>query len=200
MTALTTGLLTGWAMIIAIGAQNAFLLRQGLAKTHVGVLVAICILSDLVLILAATAGLGVVIGAHPVVMELVRWGGVAFLIGYALLSFRRALNPSALQASRPAGTTGPWSAAGRMLVLTWLNPHLFVDILVLGSLANSQGELGRWWFAVGAVLASTTWFALLGYGSALLRPMLARPGAWRVLDIGIGVVMLGIAAGLALSR
>jgi L-lysine exporter family protein LysE/ArgO len=196
-----SGLLTGLTLIVAIGAQNAFVLRQGLRRAHVGPVVTVCTLSDYALILAGTSGLGAVIRYAPWALVAVRWLGVAFLTGYGLSSAWRARRPVALHAAGEPGS-GParrGSTVGRTLALTWLNPHVYLDtVLLLGSIANAHGPSGRWWFAVGACVASTIWFAGLGFGARLLAPLLARPRAWQVLDLLIAATMLVIAAGLAL--
>lgn len=196
-----SGLVTGLSLIVAIGAQNAFVLRQGLRRSHVGAVVIVCTLSDYVLITAGIAGLGTVIRYAPWALVAVRWLGVAFLTWYGLSSAWRARRPSALK----AGAGGPGSvsraaAAGRTLALTWLNPHVYLDtVLLLGSIANTHGPSGRWWFAAGACAGSTIWFAALGFGAVLLAPLLARPRAWQVLDLLIAATMLAIAGGLAVG-
>lgn len=194
-----SGLATGLSLIVAIGAQNAFVLRQGLRRSHVGAVVMVCTLSDYALIAAGIAGLGTVIRYAPWALVAVRWLGVAFLTWYGLTSAWRARRPSALHAG--AGRTAPASEAatvGRTMALTWLNPHVYLDtVLLLGSIANTHGASGRWWFAGGAGVASTIWFAALGFGAVLLAPLLARPRAWQVLDLLIAATMLAIAAGLA---
>ncbi|MCR6033136.1 amino acid transporter [Nocardioides sp. zg-579] len=196
---LLTGTATGLALIVAIGAQNAFVLRQGLARDHVALVVAICAVSDLVLILAGVAGIGTLVERAPWAIEVVRWLGVAFLCWYGVSSLLRARRPDAL-----AATGGPRlsrrSAALRALALTWLNPHVYLDtVLLLGSVAATHGSGGRWWFAAGACLASVVWFSGLGYGARLLARFLASARAWQVLDVLIGVTMLAIAARLALG-
>lgn len=193
------GLLTGLTLIIAIGAQNAFVLRQGLAREHVGSVVAICAISDLLLILAGVAGIGTVIRQAGWVVEAVRWLGVAFLTWYGVSSLLRARRSSALEATTPE----PLSLRGavvRVAALTWLNPHVYLDtLLLLGTVANTHGTPGRWWFAAGASVASVIWFSSLGVGARLASPLLARPRAWQVLDVLIGLTMLGIAVMLALG-
>lgn len=212
------GLGTGLSLIVAIGAQNAFVLRQGLRRSRVGPVVTVCTLSDYALILAGTAGLGAVLRYAPWTLVAVRWLGVAFLTWYGLTSAWRARRPAALPApdsggagpggAGPTGSAGPHRAGsgsravavGRTLALTWLNPHVYLDtVLLLGSIANSRGPSGRWWFAAGACAGSTIWFAALGFGAVALAPLLARPRAWRVLDLAIAATMLVIAARLALG-
>jgi L-lysine exporter family protein LysE/ArgO len=193
------GLLTGLSLIVAIGAQNAYVLRQGLAREHVGVVVAICTASDVVLILAGVAGIGSIVTAAPWVLTVVRWLGVAFLGWYGVASLLRARRTESLRAAG-GGVTSLGAAAGRTVALTWLNPHVYLDtVLLLGTVANHEGSAGRWWFAVGACVGSAVWFTGLGYGARLLAPLLARPRAWQVLDTVIGLVMLLIAVRLALG-
>ncbi len=206
---MTTGLGAGLALIIAIGAQNAFVLRQGIRGEHVGLVVLVCMLSDVVLIAAGIVGIGAVITAVPAVVVAVRLAGAAFLIGYAALAAKRAVHPGALvtgvQVSGVQGSGGQQGALGRKaalvtaLTLTWLNPHVYLDtVLLLGTLANQQGEL-RWWFGAGAIVGSVIWFSALGYGAKFLRPIFAKPGAWRVLDGLIAAVMLFLGIKMALG-
>jgi len=193
------GLLTGLALIVAIGAQNAFVLRQGLRRSHIGLVVAICALSDVVLIIAGVAGIGVVVDRAPWAVEVVRWLGVAFLTVYGVGSLRRARTPQVLAAGDGA-VEARAGVIARAVALTWLNPHVYLDtVLLLGSIAGTHGPTGRWWFALGACVASLAWFAGLAYGARLAAPRLASPRAWQVLDVLIGLVMLAIAVRLALG-
>jgi len=199
LAAAATGLLTGLSLIAAIGAQNAYVLRQGLAREHIGVVVAICSVSDLVLIVAGVAGVGTVVENAAWALDVVRWLGVAFLTAYGVTSLWRPRSPQSLLAEG-AATTSLGGVVGRAVALTWLNPHVYLDtVLLLGALAAHQGPTGRWWFAAGGCLASLVWFAGLGYGARLLSPLLARPRAWQVLDVIIGVTMLAIALKLAVG-
>ncbi len=194
---IATGLVTGLTLIIAIGAQNAFVLRQGLARQHVGAVVTICMISDAVLILAGVAGIGTIVEQAPTALTVVRWLGVAFLTWYGVSTLLRARHAEALGAGGGA-TTSYRGAVGMALALTWLNPHVYLDtVLLLGSVANHQGPSGRWWFALGACTASVLWFSGLGYGARLAHGVLGRPRSWQVLDVAIGLVMLAIAAKLA---
>ncbi|GAA1436553.1 LysE/ArgO family amino acid transporter [Mycobacterium cookii] len=196
---IAAGLLTGLSLIIAIGAQNAFVLRQGLRRSHVGLVVTICALSDVVLILAGVAGIGVVVDRAPWAIEVIRWLGVAFLTVYGTSSLLRARRPQALAVGSDVleSRTG---VVARAVALTWLNPHVYLDtVLLLGSIAGTHGDPGRWWFALGACVASIAWFAGLGHGARLAAPRLSDPRAWQVLDVLIGVVMLAIAVRLALG-
>ncbi|PXA68875.1 amino acid transporter [Cryobacterium arcticum] len=223
-------MLTGLSLIVAIGAQNAFVLRLGIEGRNrvIFPVVLICALSDAVLILAGVLGMGALVKTAPVAMVVVRILGAAFLIGYAVFAARRALRPGALvvadePAAPVAGSAGAGGAAGTggsatmvshrvgsatrtgtkvaigtALALTWLNPHVYLDTVVfLGAVASQQTPAERWWWAGGAMLASLLWFAGLGFGARLLRPVFARPGAWRVLDALIAVVMLLLGLKLA---
>ena len=194
-----SGLLTGLSLIVAIGAQNAFVLRQGLARRYVGVVVAICAVSDALLILAGVSGIGAVVRDHPTALTVLRWVGAAYLLGYGVLSLLRLRRPQALDAAEArAGTLR--SAVVTTLALTYLNPHVYLDtVLMLGSIANQHGHPGRWWFAAGAAAGSIAWFTALGYGARAASPVLARPVTWRVLDLLIGVVMIALAARLLLG-
>jgi L-lysine exporter family protein LysE/ArgO len=192
------GLLTGWSLIVAIGAQNAYVLRQGLARRYVGVVVAICSVSDLVLILAGVAGIGTIVERAPVALDVVRWLGVAFLGWYGVSSLLRACRTEGLEAAHNGVRTGR-AAVLTAVALTWLNPHVYLDtVLLLGSIANQHGD-GRWWFGAGAAIASLVWFTVLGYGARLAHGLLASARAWQVLDVLIGITMLAIAASLALG-
>ncbi|MCX6465047.1 MAG: LysE/ArgO family amino acid transporter [Pseudonocardiales bacterium] len=194
LTATLSGFALGLSLIVAIGAQNAFLLRQGLAGRHVAPVAAVCVLSDAVLIVAGVAGAGVLVSRFPAAVTAVRLGGAAFLLVYAVLAARRALRPGVLVPGSAAA--GPAAAVATALALTWLNPHVYLDtVVLLGGLSGTWGG-ARWWFAAGAVVASTVWFLVLGYGAGLLRPVFARPGAWRVLDGSIALVMGALAVGL----
>lgn len=190
-----TGLLTGLALIVAIGAQNAFVLRQGVRREHVGAVVLVCMASDAVLILAGTAGVGALVRAVPWLLEVLRWGGALYLLWFAVSSLRAALRPQGLVAEQASRTAG--SVIATTLALTWLNPHVYLDtVVLLGSLANQHGPDARWVFAAGAVAASVLWFTGLGYGARLLARVLADPKAWRVVDVVIAVVMAVLAVRL----
>jgi L-lysine exporter family protein LysE/ArgO len=194
------GLLTGLSLIVAIGAQNAFVLRQGLRRAYVRPVVTVCLVSDFALIIAGVAGIGVIVQHAGWALQAVRWFGVAFLVWYGLSSAWRARRPaSSLSAARDAPGGGP-VVVRRAVALTWLNPHVYLDtVVLLGSIANAHGTPGRWWFAVGACVASTLWFIGLGFGARFAAGLLATPRAWQVLDLLIAATMLGIAVKLALS-
>ncbi len=193
------GLLTGLSLIVAIGAQNAFLLRQGLRRVRVGAIVAVCTLSDFVLIVAGVSGIGAVVRHAAWALVLVRCIGVAFLAWYGLTSAWRARRRSALTAA-PDGARSRGAAVRQALAFTWLNPHVYLDtVVLLGSVANAHGPSGRWWFAIGAGTASALWFTGLGFGARLLAPLLATARAWQFLDLLIGVTMVLLALKLALA-
>ncbi|MCK6211268.1 LysE/ArgO family amino acid transporter [Georgenia sp. EYE_87] len=199
MSSAVSGLLTGLSLIVAIGAQNAFVLRQGLARRYLGVVVAICAVSDALLILAGVSGIGAVVRDHPTALTALRWVGAAYLMGYGVLSLLRLRRPQALDAAEArAGSLR--SAVVTTLALTYLNPHVYLDtVLMLGSIANQHGDPGRWWFAAGAAAGSIVWFTALGYGARAASPVLARPVTWRILDLLIGVVMIALAVRLILG-
>ncbi|MEU4687528.1 LysE/ArgO family amino acid transporter [Actinoplanes sp. NPDC023714] len=192
LTSALAGFAASAVLIVAIGAQNAFVLRQGLRREHVLPVVLLCAVSDLALISAGIAGLGAVISARPGLVTAIRWVGAAFLLGYALLAARRAVRPQRLEAAGQAPATLRATLL-TCLALTYLNPHVYLDtVLLLGSIAQQHPH--RWLFGLGAAAASLGWFAVLGVGAQRLAPLLARPGAWRVLDGLIAAVMatLGI--------
>jgi len=192
------GILTGLALIVAIGAQNAFVLRQGIRQQHVWIVVLLCIASDVFLISAGTAGIGFLIERVPWLLEIFRWGGVIYLVGFAIQSFRSAMKPQGLRAAGEGGGSRT-SVVLTTLALTWLNPHVYLDtVIMLGNLANQQGDQ-RWVFASGAMLGSVIWFIALGTGAKALSRVLNTPLTWRVVDVMVGVVMLAIALTLALN-
>jgi L-lysine exporter family protein LysE/ArgO len=191
---------TGLALIVAIGSQNAFVLRQGIRGEHVAAVVLVCSVSDALLIAAGIAGIGALIQASPAVLVVARFAGAAFLAGYGAMAARRALRPGALTASGRQGVLTAGAAVSTVLALTWLNPHVYLDtVLLLGSVANQQAQDLRWWFGAGAIIASVAWFSALGFGARFLRPFFARPSSWRVLDGLIAAVMLALAVRLAIG-
>jgi L-lysine exporter family protein LysE/ArgO len=197
LLAMAAGFGTGLSLIVAIGAQNAFVLRQGIRRHAVLTVVAICAVSDAVLIALGVAGVGSVVHAQPVALTVVGLAGGAFLVGYGILALRRVLRPAALTASGEPAADTAGSTRGAVLTcltMTWLNPHVYLDtVLLLGSVAATHGAL-RWDFGLGAVLASICWFAALGFGARLLRGFFARPGSWRVLDglVAATMITLGV--------
>jgi L-lysine exporter family protein LysE/ArgO len=200
MNASLDGLLTGLTLIVAIGAQNAFVLRQGLRRAYVGRVVAVCMVSDFVLILAGVGGIGVIVQHAGWALQAVRWFGVAFLAWYGLSSAWRARRPASSLSAAQETPGGGSAVVRRVTALTWLNPHVYLDtVVLLGSVANAHGPSGRWWFAVGACVASTLWFTVLGFGARFAAGLLATPRAWQVLDLLIAATMIGIAVKLATS-
>jgi L-lysine exporter family protein LysE/ArgO len=190
------GFLLGGSLIVAIGAQNAFILRQGLLSQHIFVLCLICALSDALLIVVGVAGLGTLIARSPVLITVVTIAGAAFLYGYAILALRRALKPETMQAARE-GKSDLRAAVLACVAFTFLNPHVYLDtVLLIGSLSTAYEGKGRWLYGAGAVAASFCWFFSLGYGARLLQPLFAKPTAWRVLDTIIALVMATLASGL----
>jgi len=192
------GFLTGLSLIVAIGAQNAYVLRLGLARNHVGVAVAICAGADALLIALGVGGLGAIVQAHGDVLTAIALIGGAYLLWFAFRSFRSALHPEVLLPSQQQPQAVA-AVALAVLGFTFLNPHVYLDtILLVGTIGASFGA-DRWWFALGAAVASLVWFTGLGFGARLLSPLMARPVTWRVLDAAIGVVMLTIAIVLVRS-
>ena len=183
------GLSMGLSLIVAIGAQNALVLRQGLMRQHVVPVVVVCALSDMLLIWLGVFGLGRLIAASPVLMEVFRWGGAAFLLAYGVKAAMRALSPRAgLQAQ--AGSASLTTVLGSTLAMTYLNPHVYLDTVVLLGTVGAQQPAGlQWPFAAGASVASWMWFSLLGFGAAAVAPALRRPAVWRSIDALIALVM-----------
>jgi L-lysine exporter family protein LysE/ArgO len=191
--AFTQGWLTMAGLIVAIGAQNALVLRVGLARSHVGAVVAFCTLSDMALVMAGVFGLGAVATASPALMAGMRYGGAAFLLWCAARAATRAWRgDEGLRGTGGIGRLGITLAT--TAALTWLNPHVYLDtVVLLGAIGAQQPPSLRMPFALGASLASAMWFATLGWGAASLAPKLARRHAWRVIDSIIAAVMAGLA-------
>ena len=196
--AAAAGFFLGGSLIVAIGAQNAFILRQGLVRSHVFILCLIVALSDALLIAAGIAGLGTLVARSPVLISIVTLGGAVFLFAYAVLALQRALHPHGLKAAdRTVG--GYWPAVATCLALTFLNPHVYLDtVLLIGGLSGQYDGSARVAFGLGAVIASFVWSFGLGYGTRLLAPVFARPLAWRVLDLLIAAIMAFLGVGLLL--
>lgn len=192
----------GWLMtaglIVAIGAQNALVLQQGLRRSHVGPVVALCTASDWLLIVLGVFGFGAVIQSSPLLLDGFRYGGAAFLLVYGALAARRAWLGSQQLAVGGSGA-GLGATLGTALALTYLNPHVYLDtVVLLGSVGAQQPGAGRAAFAAGAGLASLMWFVSLGYGAAAASRWLQRPGVWRAIDATVAVVMWAVAAQLLL--
>lgn len=195
---LLVGFLTSFTLIAAIGAQNAFVLRQGIRGEHVLAVVSVCAVSDLLLITAGIAGIGAVITAHPQTVTVAKIGGAAFLFGYGALAARRAFKPSSM-APAQNGSTRLISVLLTCLAMTFLNPHVYLDtVVLLGTLANQHAD-SRWLFGVGAVTASVVWFFGLGFGARRLAGLFATPMTWRILDGLIAVTMIGLGISLVVG-
>jgi L-lysine exporter family protein LysE/ArgO len=190
---LFAGFATTLSLIVAIGAQNAFVLRQGLRREHVLPVVLICSLSDALLISSGIAGLGALLTRSQLGLDIAKYGGAAFLYAYAVVAAKRAFSPGSITPADHA------PAALRSVLLTclgftYLNPHVYLDtVVLLGSLANQRGPDGRWLYGLGAVTASFTWFFSLGFFSRRLTPLFARPRSWQYLDSAIALLMTALA-------
>ncbi|WP_282702390.1 LysE/ArgO family amino acid transporter [Streptomyces sp. CC219B] len=196
LSAAAAGFGTGLSLIVAIGAQNAFVLRQGIRRDAVLAVVGICALSDAALITLGVAGVGAVVVAWPGALTAVGWIGGAFLICYGLVAARRVVRPAGVLSADGEAAGSARRAVLTCLAMTWLNPHVYLDtVFLLGSIAADRGEL-RWTFGLGAVLASLCWFAALGFGARLLSRVLNRPTAWRVLDGLVAATMLVLGVSL----
>ncbi|WP_326535002.1 LysE/ArgO family amino acid transporter [Pseudorhodoferax sp.] len=198
MTAFFQGFSLSLALIVAIGAQNAFVLRQGLRRAHVPQVVLFCALADAVLVAAGVYGMAGLLGAQPLLARGLAALGAMFLAGYGLRALWRSRRPAALQAAglAPGGRAAVLAQAA---AFTLLNPHVYLDtVLLVGSVGAQHAPLARAAFVAGAVLASAAWFTALGFGARWLAPVFARPRAWQWLDLAIGATMLMLAAGLAL--
>ncbi|MBV8047114.1 MAG: amino acid transporter [Paludibacterium sp.] len=197
LNSFTAGLLTALSLIVAIGAQNAFVLRQGLYRRHVALVIIVCVLSDILLISCGILGVGSLFQRHPLLQDLAHYGGAVFLLGYGLMAARRALSSEKLELA--AGEDMTWQ---RVLLaclgFTYLNPHVYLDtVVLLGAVANQYHGNGPLWFGVGACVASLCWFLSLGFGARLLAPLFARERTWRVFDSGVSVMMLAMSYKLA---
>jgi L-lysine exporter family protein LysE/ArgO len=190
LTAAAAGFGTGLSLIVAIGAQNAFVLRQGIRRHAVLAVVGICALSDALLIALGVGGVGAVVVAWPGALTAVGWIGGAFLLGYGALAARRVFRPGGALHTEGETAGSVRRAVLTCLAMTWLNPHVYLDtVFLLGSVAADRGPL-RWTFGLGAILASLCWFTALGFGARLLGRFLARPAAWRVLDGLVAATMI----------
>ena len=201
LVAALTGSGTGFSLILAIGAQNAFVLRQGLLRAHVFWVCLICALSDAILIAIGVAGIGTIAAVVPWAITALTWAGAIFLVIYGALSCGRAFNPGTLRASdQSAGSLRV--AILTCLALTWLNPHVYLDTVgLIGAVSTGFHDLpGKLAYGGGAMLASLVFFFALGYGARMLAPVFARPGAWAILDVAIALIMWTIAAALILGH
>ena len=197
MIALLPGLFTGLSLIIAIGAQNAFVIRQGLTRSHVLLIVLICAASDAFLIFLGTGGLGTLIQSKPDLLEFIRWFGVLYLTWFGAKSIRSVLSTQSLEVEE-GSPSSKRAAVLSVLGFTFLNPHVYLDtVILLGSLAN-QFEDDRWYFAIGASLGSVLWFSAIGFGAKAASRFMSRPIFWKILDSVIALVMFTVALFLAL--
>ena len=195
MHIVVAGFLTGLSLIVAIGAQNAFVLRLGLIRSHVGVAVAICAISDALLIVVGTAGMGAIVQSHKSLLKAVSWIGAAYLLYFAFSAAKRIFKTESLHASEQTAMSKK-SVILSVIGFTWLNPHVYLDtVLLVGSIGSQFGNQ-RWFFALGAATASLLWFTGLGYGSKAAARVMARPITWRILDIFIAIVMTTISISL----
>jgi L-lysine exporter family protein LysE/ArgO len=197
--ALLTGLLFGLSLIVAIGPQNAFVVRQGALRRHVLIVVVICAVSDVLLIAAGVSGTGAALAGRPWLRELARLFGAAVLLAYAGLAVRRALDPAAIDRSSQSAGAGRAAAIAACVAFTWLNPAVYLDtIVLLGSVAHTQGPR-QWWFGGGAAIGSIVWFCALAGAARLAHGVLTRPRVWRGVDCFVAVVMTATALRLLLS-
>jgi L-lysine exporter family protein LysE/ArgO len=193
-SAFTTGFALSATLIIAIGAQNAFVLRQGIRREHVAPIVAFCAIADLLLIGVGVAGLAGILGDSPTLVALLTIAGSAFLIWYGIRALQRALLPQSLRAAAGNEPLSLGNAMAQAAGFTLLNPHVYLDtVLLMGSIGTRQPPDMRIWFVGGAACASGVWFTTLGFGARLLAPIFARPRAWQVLDTLVGLTMLFLA-------
>jgi L-lysine exporter family protein LysE/ArgO len=189
------GLLLGLGLIVAIGAQNAFVLRQGLRREHIGSVVLFCALADAVLIGAGVMGMGQALGQSPLLARALALAGALFLAVYGCRALGRACRPGRLEAAAGSKQLGRAAVLAQAAAFTLLNPHVYLDtVLLVGSIGAQQPSALRGWFVLGASSASIAWFALLGFGSRRLAPLFARPRAWQVLDGLIGLTMFVLSA------
>jgi len=197
--ALIPGFLTGLSLIVAIGAQNAFVIRQGLLRSHVLLVVIVCSVSDALLIILGTGGLGKVVQSNPDLLTFIRWFGVVYLTWFGIKSLRSAFKENQLLATGQAEIS--WKRIlTTVLALTYLNPHVYLDtVIFVGSIAN-QFEGDKWFFALGASIASVIWFSTIGFGARAASHFMSKPIFWRILDISIALIMFSIALTLAIYK
>lgn len=196
MFAIIPGLLAGFSLIIAIGAQNAFVIRQGLTKKYVLLTVLICAFSDAILIALGASGLGALIKSNRNILEFVRWFGVIYLLWFAFKSAKSVFKKEVLNSAGEASANRK-SVILTVLALTFLNPHVYLDtVILLGSISNQFGT-DKWFFVIGAMLASFIWFTAIGFGAKSASRFMSQPIFWKILDSIIALVMVSIAAFLA---
>jgi L-lysine exporter family protein LysE/ArgO len=194
MNTFLTGLLLGGSLIIAIGSQNAYVLKQGLLRNHVFIICLICSVSDAFLITLGTTGVGKIIQKYPEWLTAITYLGALYLFIFGLMSFRSAFSNQSLQTSKGNSHQSTKVVVSTVLALTFLNPHVYLDtVLLIGSIASPYTDNERLYFTLGAISASFIWFFALGYGARLLTPIFAKRSAWKVLNILIGLVIWWIA-------
>ena len=195
-----SGFSLGLSLILAIGAQNAFVLKQGIKKQHVFLVCIICALSDAVLIFAGVSGFGYVVERYQVIKTAALWGGFVFLSIYGLRSLYSAFSASHTLTSGDEEARGAAKTALLTLAFTWLNPHVYLDTaLLLGSVSTKFGERAGL-FGVGAMCASFAFFFSLGYGARFLAPLFKKPAAWKILEFFVGVTMITLGAMLVIGE
>lgn len=191
--------MTGLALIAAVGAQAAFVLRQGIRREYTGTVVGLCIVFDVLLIGVGVAGVGAFIASNQDLLAVLKYGGAAYLLVYAYGSFRSAVKATGggMAEGGPEAGRSRGSIVAATAAITFLNPHVYLDtVLMLGNLANQYPGTGRWAFGGGALAASVVWFCSIGFGAKRLAPYLAKASVWRAIDIAVGVLMLAIAGSL----
>jgi L-lysine exporter family protein LysE/ArgO len=199
LAAFAGGMALGGGLIVAIGAQNAYIIRQGILNSHVFALCLFCAVSDAILIWAGTLGLGAIIKSVPAFIPVMTWGGALFLAWYGTRALRRALHPGGLAAGHD-GRVSLAAALATCAAFTWANPHVYLDTVILvGSLANARPAPERMPFALGATAASFIWFFMIGYGARALAPFLSRPAVWRAIDLAIAAIMFWLAVRLVMG-
>ncbi|WP_051077934.1 LysE/ArgO family amino acid transporter [Corynebacterium lubricantis] len=227
MSIILAGIALGFSLIISIGPQNIFLIKQGIKRESITAVILVCILSDVVLYIIAVSGVGVLVEQAPVVLEILRWVGVTYLGWFAIQAFKDAFkraehSVSVVDDQKPttngSATVGAGSSVAlktaqstrskirhrlhtpvaTALILTWVNPNTWVDAVVIGGIAAQYGDPGRWLFIVGTMITSLIWFPLVGYGAGALSKPLSNPRVWRVLNVGIGLILTGLTFKLAL--
>ncbi|MCS4489786.1 LysE/ArgO family amino acid transporter [Corynebacterium sp. ES2794-CONJ1] len=214
MSIVIAGFLLGISIIVAIGPQNALIIRQGIKREAVGAVVAVCLISDILLIFGGTAGVGAIIERAPIILTILKYAGASYLAWFGLSCFRDAFKPKGgsmvIEQSSPTAPVDGASGSGGVqvkvrpqqrtrtwtkpvlaaLAFTWLNPAAYIDALImLGGMANQYGTSGRWYFATGALIASVVWFPLIGFGSSYFSHILAKPSSWRIINAAIGCIM-----------
>lgn len=201
VVAFNTGFIAQASLIMVIGAQNSFVLRQGLQQRHVGAIVSFCIVSDILLAAVGVMGLSSVLSLYPAALASMEYLAIAFLLGYAALSFYRAATATGSALTQTGAAASLPASLALMAGFTWLNPHVWLDtVLLLGTVAQTQADADKIVFLAGASVASAMWFIALGYGARLMQALFRSPKAWRVLDGLTGTMMAALAFALILQQ